>query len=239
MRFQQMLGIWKEDARSYEGNRWKQQLRTVSQPAKWEVGTWENPGRLQAQSQQVMAEGRSKNTEVKWGILFPTQWIWVWANSGRRTGKPGMLQSMGSQRVRHNWVTEQQIPQTSLWAHRHFVLILFVCRTHIFQYPFVSAQFIINIDSYTTLSRGWGITAPTHCPTPLYTEGCKVRAILPPGRKQYVSALKRLNETSEASQGWRSGCRHHRTEPSWLCHFWFCPTKSFQSDILIRQRDQR
>ena len=25
-----------------------------------------------------------------------------------RTGKPGMLQSMGSQRVAHNWVTEQQ-----------------------------------------------------------------------------------------------------------------------------------
>ena len=33
-----------------------------------------------------------------------------WANSGRqwRTGKPGVPQSMGSQRVRHDWVTEQQ-----------------------------------------------------------------------------------------------------------------------------------
>ena len=31
-----------------------------------------------------------------------------------RTGKPGMLQSMGSQRVRHNWVTEQQ--QSSSWT---------------------------------------------------------------------------------------------------------------------------
>ena len=32
----------------------------------------------------------------------------IWANSGRwsRTAKPGMLQSMGLQRVRHNWVTE-------------------------------------------------------------------------------------------------------------------------------------
>ena len=29
------------------------------------------------------------------------QWTWIWANSGRqwRTGKPGILQSMGSQRV--------------------------------------------------------------------------------------------------------------------------------------------
>ena len=41
-------------------------------------------------------------------IASPTQWTWVWANSRRcwRTGKPGVLQSMGSQRVRHNWVTE-------------------------------------------------------------------------------------------------------------------------------------
>ena len=37
-RFQRMLGTWKEDASSYEGNRWKQQLRTFSQPAKSEVG---------------------------------------------------------------------------------------------------------------------------------------------------------------------------------------------------------
>ena len=37
-----------------------------------------------------------------------TQRTWVWANSGRRwrTGKSGMLESMGSQRVRHNWATE-------------------------------------------------------------------------------------------------------------------------------------
>ena len=39
-----------------------------------------------------------------------TQWTWVWASSRRwwRTGKPGMLQFMGSQRVGHDWVTEQQ-----------------------------------------------------------------------------------------------------------------------------------
>jgi len=39
-----------------------------------------------------------------------TQWIWVWAIFRRwwRTGKPGMLQSTGSQIVGHDWVTEQQ-----------------------------------------------------------------------------------------------------------------------------------
>ena len=37
-----------------------------------------------------------------------TQWTWVWVDSGSWwwTGKPGMLQFMASQRVRHNWVTE-------------------------------------------------------------------------------------------------------------------------------------
>ena len=37
-----------------------------------------------------------------------TQWTWVWASSGSWwwTGKPGVVQSMESQRVRHNWVTE-------------------------------------------------------------------------------------------------------------------------------------
>ena len=42
-------------------------------------------------------------------VASPTQWTWVWASSRRRwrTGKLGVLQSVGSQRVGHNWVTEQ------------------------------------------------------------------------------------------------------------------------------------
>ena len=41
-------------------------------------------------------------------MASPTQWTWVWASSGSwwRTGKPGVLQSMGLQRVRHDWATE-------------------------------------------------------------------------------------------------------------------------------------
>ena len=37
-----------------------------------------------------------------------TRWTWVWVNSGSWwwTGKPGVLQFMGSQRVGHDWVTE-------------------------------------------------------------------------------------------------------------------------------------
>ena len=41
-------------------------------------------------------------------MASPTQWTWVWASSRSWwwTGKPGLLQSMGSQRVRHDWATE-------------------------------------------------------------------------------------------------------------------------------------
>ena len=36
-----------------------------------------------------------------------TRCIWVWVTSASWwTGRPGMLQSMGSQRVRHDWATE-------------------------------------------------------------------------------------------------------------------------------------
>ena len=40
----------------------------------------------------------------------PMQWTWTWANSGRQwgTGRPGVLQSVGLQRVGHNLVTEKQ-----------------------------------------------------------------------------------------------------------------------------------
>ena len=41
-------------------------------------------------------------------MASPTQWTWVWVNSRSWwwTGRPGVLQSMGSQRVGHDWATE-------------------------------------------------------------------------------------------------------------------------------------
>ena len=52
----------------------------------------------------------------------PTWWTWVWVSSGSWwwTGKPGVLQSMGSQRVRHdwalNWLTD--------WIHQVYLFLL-------------------------------------------------------------------------------------------------------------------
>ena len=53
-----------------------------------------------------------------------TQWTGLWASSRRwwRTGKTGVLQSTGSQRVRHNGATEQQQSTygTSFISHLKF-----------------------------------------------------------------------------------------------------------------------
>ena len=54
-----------------------------------------------------------------------TWWTWIWSSSGGWwwTGKPGVLRSMGSQRVRHDWVTELNwVNQTDwiLWKFGHF-----------------------------------------------------------------------------------------------------------------------
>ena len=46
-------------------------------------------------------------------MAWRTRWTWVWVNSESWwwTGSPGVLQSMGSQRVEHNWVTELNTPR--------------------------------------------------------------------------------------------------------------------------------
>ena len=55
-------------------------------------------------------EGRRRRKRRDGWMASPTQWTWVWASPGRwwRTGKPRLLQSMGSQRVRCDQATEQE-----------------------------------------------------------------------------------------------------------------------------------
>ena len=55
-------------------------------------------------------KGGRKGDDRGWDgwMASPIRWTWVWVSSRSWwwTGWPGVLQSMGSQRVRHNWVTE-------------------------------------------------------------------------------------------------------------------------------------
>ena len=57
-------------------------------------------------------EGSRRGDDRGWdgSTASLTQWTWVWVSSGKwwRTGKPGVLQSMGLQRVGHDWETEWQ-----------------------------------------------------------------------------------------------------------------------------------
>ena len=48
-----------------------------------------------------------------------TQWTWLWVKSGSCwwTGRPGVLHSMGSQRVRQDWTTELNRTELSLHIH--------------------------------------------------------------------------------------------------------------------------
>ena len=51
-----------------------------------------------------------KGYDKRWDgwMASPTRWTWIWVNSGRWwwTGRPGVVQFMGSQRVGHEWATE-------------------------------------------------------------------------------------------------------------------------------------
>ena len=71
----------------------------------WRADSFENTlmlGKIEGgrrRGQQRMRDG--------W-MASPTWWTWVWVDSGSWwwTGRPGKLQSMGSQRVGHDWATE-------------------------------------------------------------------------------------------------------------------------------------
>ena len=72
---------------------WCEELTHLKRPWCWE--------RL-----KVRGEGDDRGWDG-WRVSL-TQWTWVWVNSRSWwwTGRPGVLQSMGFQRVRHDWATE-------------------------------------------------------------------------------------------------------------------------------------
>ena len=53
-------------------------------------------------------EGKGEDRGWDGWMASPTQWTWVWVNSGSWwwMGRPVVPQSMGSQRVIHDWMTE-------------------------------------------------------------------------------------------------------------------------------------
>ena len=58
--------------------------------------------------ERLRAGGEGDDREWDGWMASPTRWTWVWVDSGSWwwTGRPGVLQFMGSQRVGHDWATE-------------------------------------------------------------------------------------------------------------------------------------
>ena len=87
---------WKDWCWSWTSNTlatWREELTHWKRPWCWE---------------RLKAGGEVIDRGWDGWMASPTQWTWVWASSRSWwwTGKPGVLQSMRSQRVGHYWATE-------------------------------------------------------------------------------------------------------------------------------------
>ena len=82
--------------------------------------------------ERLKAEGEGDNRRWDDWMASLTQWIWVWVGSRSWcwTGKPGVLQSMGSLNVRHDWVTELN------WFYIYYLLLIniFICLICLMKY---------------------------------------------------------------------------------------------------------
>ena len=85
---------------------WKDWCWNSNTLATWceELTHWKRPWCLE----RLKAGGEGDDREWDGWMVSLTWWTWVWASSGSWwwTGKPGMLQPMGSQRGGHDWTTE-------------------------------------------------------------------------------------------------------------------------------------
>ena len=98
-----VLGVhWKDWCWSWNSNSlatWCEELTHLKRPWCWE---------------KLRAGGEGDDRGWDGWMASPTRWAWVWENSrsGWWTGRPGMLQFMGSQRVWHDWATELKLKWT-------------------------------------------------------------------------------------------------------------------------------
>ena len=79
----------------------------------WLIGKDSDAGRDWGQEEKRMTEDE---------MASPTRWTWVWVNSRSwcRTGRPGVLQFMESQEVRHNWATKLNWTELSIIMTKSF-----------------------------------------------------------------------------------------------------------------------
>ena len=68
--------------------------------------------------ERLRAGGEGDNRGWDGWMASPTQWTWVWVNSGSWwwAGRLGLLRFMGSQRVGRDWVTELNWTDLHIWS---------------------------------------------------------------------------------------------------------------------------
>ena len=159
-------------------NVFKFQPQTLKKMDTWPRDTWRADS-LEKTLMLGKIEGRRRRDDRGrdgW-MASPIQWTWVWANS--RTGKPGILQFMGSQRVGHNWATKQQqlFLQKELcspWKFNFHVTPFLYTSKRVRWYLFSSVQFSHSVMSNSLQPHGLQHTRPP-CPSPtpgVYQKSC-------------------------------------------------------------------
>ena len=93
--------LWKDRCWSWNSNTlaaWCEELTHLKRPWCWE---------------RLRAGGEGDNRGWDGWMASPTQWTWVWVNTGSWwwTGRPGVLRFLGSQRVRHDWRIELELEE--------------------------------------------------------------------------------------------------------------------------------
>ena len=85
-------------------------------------------------------------------MASPTQWAWVWVDSGSWwwTGRPGVLRFMGSQRVGHDWATE--LNWTDIYTVRVSVVSSSLC-IYIYTYVCVCIYILNHLAVHEKLTQ--------------------------------------------------------------------------------------
>ena len=138
---------WKDWCWSWSSNplaTWCKELTHWKRPWCWE---------------RLKAGGEGDDRGWDGWIASPSQWTWVWASSGSWwwMRKPGVLKSMGSQRVRHDWATElnwhiRSKAATALWLPP--LIVLSVLSWEAFSQPAELKVFFPFLDS---IANGLGL----------------------------------------------------------------------------------
>ena len=78
---------------------------------------------------KIESRRRRGHQRMRWLDGITMQWTWAWVNFRRWWGteRPGVLQSIGSQRVKHDWTTATTTTYTKSMINTGLEMILEIC----------------------------------------------------------------------------------------------------------------